>query len=284
MFREELAKTHPVLGLDPSRVTVVADLHIGGGIDLTNTDAAKRARFEHRGLERQLRRKAYMHLLVARRGGGLVIEKKGHAFGVDFDAVGDGGKTEGRAVKERKAPFALLFDVDFLCDRAAAPLEAQHLPQTVDEARPAEREEIGIVKERSELVPSPRQETLLRAVEQKATRLGLNKFGERFMHGGADLARASFAAEGLQRRKLQDALRINRIRVAPQLLDTRHAELRRAQRQGRLRLGPFARRDRLGHVERRGDREHLLAALSAGRKAVAGERLKSREKARGDRR
>src|SRR5208283_2075256 len=75
MFVDELAKTHPILGLDPSRVTVVPDLHIGGGIDLMNADAAKRAGFEHRGLERQLRRKAHMHLLVARRGAGLVIEK-----------------------------------------------------------------------------------------------------------------------------------------------------------------------------------------------------------------
>ena len=54
-------------------------------------------------------------------------------------------------------------------------------------------------------------------------RMRLDERGQRLVNRRAHLARAAFVAERRQRNEFQDALRINRIGIAAQRLDARHA-------------------------------------------------------------
>src|SRR5262245_22265493 len=108
---------------------------------------------QDRGFERELRRDADAHLLLARYLSGLVVEDGIAAVGEALDAVGAGAQRE-HATVQWDLELAVSLGGERRDVATPRPFPAGKPASDALEARPPERARLGIVLERGEMPPS----------------------------------------------------------------------------------------------------------------------------------
>ena len=237
-----------------------ADLEIDRSLGLYRGRAAEGAALQHRRFQRQLRRPAGDHRLVARRGAGLVVDQRGATAREQVDAVGARAQREGIGDAQRNFQRAAALDQNFAREVAPPGVEFEEHVERGEDARPAQGAEGGVGEHGREALLRNAAQARLRRLEGLGEGAAETEILQHGMPDIADLARPHLRADGRQRRQFEDLAGINGVGVAPQRLDARHAEATRAQFEARARLRPGDRRRRVGLIEPAGEREIDRAA------------------------